>query len=98
MPFESDVILRALSAIDPRSSTAEGILDPFLLMLSIPVIAEQLTHIFNLSISSGIFTQAWEMAPVTPLHKGCDKNHLYKYRPISKLSCMSKTLQSLVNN
>ena len=37
------------------------------------------------------------MAHVVPLHKGQDKKDPNNYRPISKLSCLAKILESLVN-
>ena len=57
-----------------------GILDPFLLRLSAPIIKE---HIFNLSILSGIIPSV--SAHVVPMHKGGDINNINNYRPISKL-------------
>jgi hypothetical protein len=34
---------------------------------------------------------------VLPLHKGEDTNDLDNYRPISRLTCLAKILESLVN-
>lgn len=38
------------------------------------------------------------MAHVTPLHKSGAKDDLNNYRRISKLPCLSKILESLINN
>ena len=57
-----------------------------------------LLHIFNLSLSSGVFPSMWKVARVTPLYKdGCrsDKNN---YRPISVLPVLSKLLERLVHD
>ena len=97
-PFTVSEVLGALNGLDPKSSTGEDNLDPFLLKLSAPIITEQLAHIFNLSVSSGIFPQIWKMACVTPLHQNGDKVVLNNYRTISKLSCLAKILESLANN
>ena len=72
-------------------------LDPFLLKLSAPLIAESLTHIFNLTIISGTIPKVWKAAHVVPLHKGGDPCDLNNYRPISKLSCLAKILESLIH-
>lgn len=52
----------------------------------------------NLSISSGIVPRVWKMAHVKPLHKGGDMSYLHNYRPISKLPCLAKVLESLIND
>lgn len=97
-PFTTSEVLIALSTMNSRCSTGEDNLDPFLLKLSAPIIAEEITHIFNLSISSATFPKLWKMAHVTPLHKSGAKDDLNNYRPISKLPCLSKILESLINN
>lgn len=97
-PFTTSEVLGALSNMNSRCSTGEDNLDPFLLKLSAPYIAEEITYIFNLSISSATFPQLWKMAHVSPLHKSGAKDDLNNYRPISKLPCLSKILESLTNN
>lgn len=39
----------------------------------------------------------WKSAFVVPLHKGGSQNDLNNYRPITKLSCLAKLLESIVN-
>uniref|UniRef100_A0A3Q3GUZ1 Reverse transcriptase domain-containing protein n=1 Tax=Labrus bergylta TaxID=56723 RepID=A0A3Q3GUZ1_9LABR len=66
---------------------------------SSPISPFSLFHlIFNLSITTGVVPQVWKSAHIVPLHKGGDKNKLNNYRPISKLSSLSKILETLVNN
>ena len=73
----------------------EDNLDPFSINLSALIISKQITHIFNLSISSGTVPKVWKKAHVIPLHKGGDKSDLNNYRPISKLPCLAKILESV---
>ena len=75
-PFSVSAVLAALQAIDPRSSTGEDKLPPFFLKLAAPLVADQLLHIFNLSISSSTFPSIWKMAHVLPLHKAGDRKEL----------------------
>ena len=96
--FTCDDVFNALHAIDSKKSTGEDCLDPFFLKLAAPLINEHITHIFNLSVSTGIVPNLWKMAHITPLHKGGDVNDRNNYRPISKLSCLGKTLEALVND
>ncbi len=88
----------ALLAIDSKKATGEDTLDPFSLRLSALTISECVTHIFHLTILSGTIPKVLKVAHVTPLQKEGDINDLNNYRPISKLSCLSKILESLVNN
>lgn len=69
--------------------TGADLLDPFLLQLYVPLIAESLTHTFNLTIISGANSRVWKVAHVLPLHKAGDPSDLHIYCPISKLSCLS---------
>uniref|UniRef100_A0A3B1IPA0 Reverse transcriptase domain-containing protein n=1 Tax=Astyanax mexicanus TaxID=7994 RepID=A0A3B1IPA0_ASTMX len=55
-------------------------------------------YIFNLSVLSCRIPRVWKTAHVIPLHKGGEATELNNYRPISKLSCLAKSLESLVNS
>ncbi len=88
----------SLHAIDTKKSVGEDKLDLYFLKLATPLIVNYITHIFHLSILSGTVPKVWKTASVTPLHKGGGTADLNNYRPISKLSCLAKILESLVNN
>ena len=96
--FSYSNVFDALALINTKSSPGEDNLDPFFIKLAAPIITVPLTHIFNLSISQGVFPSPWKTAHVTPLFKGGDRADLNNYRPISKLPCLAKTLETLVNN
>ena len=55
-----------------------------------------LTHVFNLSISQGIFPSELKVAKVIPLYKTGDNTLFVNYRPISILSIFSKYLEKLM--
>jgi hypothetical protein len=59
-------------------------------------ISKPLTHIFNLSFSSGIIPDNLKVALVTPIFKGNEENRFENYRPISVLTCFSKLLEKLM--
>ena len=96
-PFTCSTVIDALQSIDCRKSTGEDI-DPYFLKPCAPIIGNHITYLFNLSVTSGVIPQVWKSAHVVPLHKGGDKSNLNNFWPISKLSCLAKVLESLVNN
>ena len=57
-----------------------------------------LTHIFNLSISDGVFPKQMKKAKVVPIHKKGTKLNVENYRPISLLPVFSKLLERLIYN
>ena len=97
-PVCQQEVLHQLLSINPKCSTGEDNLESFFIRLAAPLIAESLTYIFNLSISSGKFPLLWKSTHVTPLFKGGDRDNLDNYRPISKLPCLAKVLETLINN
>ena len=59
-------------------------------------ISKPLTHIFNLTFSSGLIPDSLKIALVTPTHIA-NENFLFEnYRPISVLTCFSKLLERLL--
>ena len=59
-------------------------------------ISKPLTHIFNLTFSSGLIPDSLKIALVTPTYIA-NENFLFEnYRPISVLTCFSKLLERLM--
>jgi len=57
-----------------------------------------LTHIYNLSLNSGVFLDIWKTAKVKPLYKKGDKYDMRNYRPISIIPVFAKLLERLMYN
>ena len=55
-----------------------------------------LAHIFNLSLTSGVFPLELKIARVIPIFKSGDPSNLSNYRPVSVLPVFSKILERLV--
>ena len=60
------------------------------------VISKLLTHIINLSITTGSIPDELKMARIVPLYKKNSKTHVWNYRPISVLSVISKVFEKVV--
>lgn len=61
-----------------------------------PCILEPLQHIFNLSLSQGIFPKKFKESKVILLHKKGDTKTITNYRPISLTSNLSKLLEKSI--
>jgi len=95
-PVTEDELLEAISSL--RNDSAPGLdgINNRTLKSIKNVIVKPLIHIFNLSLSKGIFPKAMKETCVRPLHKGGDKTNATNYRPISLISNISKILEKLV--
>lgn len=59
-------------------------------------ISQPLCYIYNLSLSAGIFINRQKVAHLTPVFKSGSRNDISNYRPISKLSTVSKLFEIIV--
>ncbi|CAB3993174.1 Hypothetical predicted protein [Paramuricea clavata] len=67
-----------------------------MLKLSCDIIAQPLTYIFNLLISTGKYVDDWKRARVIPVYKTEDSTKCENYRPISILPIISKLFEKEV--
>lgn len=96
-PFTFEEVYRELRCLDTNKSHGPDLLDPHFLKTAADFIAEPLTHIFNLTLSTSEIPKILKFAFVFPLFKGGDQSVLSNYRPISILSTLSKVLERLIN-
>ena len=62
-----------------------------------PILAYYLTHIYNLSLRTGIVPKCWKKKRVTPLFKKGDTDDVNNYRPISILPVTMKIFEKIVH-
>ena len=96
--FSVEEVCRALCSFDISKSAGPDHLEPYFLKLAADFIAKPLQYLFNLTITTNCIPEIWKVAYVLPLLKGGDPTCLNNYRPISKLSILSKVLEGLVND
>ena len=94
---EADIINIVNNFKSKTSNDCDNI-DMALVKNIIKFIATPLTHICNLSFSSGIFPDLMKMAKIIPLYKAGGKSQFTNYRPVSLLPQFSKILERLFNN
>lgn len=96
VPVTTDQVRRCVQEM--RGGSAPGIdnISTTTIKNNLEFIVLPLTHIVNLSITTGVFPTAFKTAKVVPVYKSSDKSCLNNYRPISLLSGLSKVLEKCV--
>ena len=59
-------------------------------------ISKPLSHIFNLSVTTGVFPAKLKISKTIPIFKAGDRSSCDNYRPISLLSSISKILEKVI--
>lgn len=96
-PTDENEVSNIILDLKPDSSPGLDKCTPLLIKLIRESILKPLTHIFNLSLASGIFPSSWKLAIISPIHKNGEKDNPCNYRPISLLIIFSKLLEKLVH-
>ena len=97
-PISQQLIVDIISAMDSKSSTdANGISMKMLKSIKYQL-SEPLSHLFSLSISTGVFPSKLKTSKTIPIFKTGDHTCCDNYRPISLLSSISKILEKVVAN
>ena len=94
---EESVAFYALKLKDKTSVGWDG-LSTHVLKKVINSITVPLTHVFNLSITTGYMPQEFKISRVIPLFKDGDKGEFGNYRPISLIPTFSKLFEQILND
>ena len=87
-----------ISSLDSNKSVRPNSIPTKVLKLLKNDISSQLSEVFNISFSSGIFPSILKTAKVIPVHKKDSKLDYSNYRPILLLSNIEKILERLMYN
>ena len=85
-PTEKSEIENIISSLDSNKSVGPNSILIKILKLLKNYITSQLSEIFNISFSSGVFASILKTAKIIPVHKKDSKLGFSNYRPISLLS------------
>ena len=97
-PTEKKEIENVISSLDSNKSVGPNSIPTKVLKLLKNGISSQLSEIFNISFSSGIFPSILKTAKVIPVHKKDSKLDFSNHHPISLLSNIEKILERLMYN
>ena len=95
-PIDANNILDIVKNIKSKTSMDNNNISTNLLKKSIVHITEPLSHIINISLSTGVFPEEMKVAKVIPIFKSGDNTVFNNYRPISLLPIFSKILEKIV--
>lgn len=96
--FSPVEIKRKLKKIDPSKGKGPDNTHPLLLKNCANLLSVPLAYLFNRSLQTGIFPDAWKEARVVPIYKNGKKDEICNYRPISIISAIPKLFESLVHS
>ena len=88
--------MNTISSLDSNKSTGPNSICTKILQLLKNDISTQLSDIFNVSFSTGVFPSILKIAKVVHIHKKQSKLVYSNYRPISLLSNLEKILEKLM--
>ena len=97
-PTDKKEIENVISSLDSNKSLGSNSIPTTVLKSLKNDISSQLSEIFNISFSSGVFPSILKSAKVIPVHKKDSKLVFSNYRPISLLSNIEKVLERLMYN
>ena len=93
---EASSVLKSLTGVKINKATGIDKISNKILKIAAPVIYKNLTDLFNLSITSGVFPSDWKIAKVSPLFKSGDLSNANNYRPISVLPTIARVFERLI--
>jgi hypothetical protein len=89
-------VLNTIKCFDNKSSVdLDGLSLNFIKFIALEI-CTPLAHIFNLSLTQGIFPERLKTSRIVPIFKTGDKHLCDNYRPISLVSSLSKVLEKIV--
>lgn len=93
---EEDV-LYVLRRIDATKASGPDNLPGRLLKEGAQHLAQPLSHLFNMSIQSGLLPRDWKNANVTPVYKKGSRHNLSNYLPVSLTSVVFKVFERIIH-
>ena len=91
-------VLKQLKKLDVNKATGLDNTSAHLLKAGAAPLSTPLTHIFNVSLRTGIIPSKWKISRVTPLFKDGPRTAVGNYRPISIIPVVMKLLERIVHD
>ena len=95
--MQKDVLDRVSKLSPPKLYGMKDICT-MLIKTAIPILIVEFTHLCNLIIDTGIFSEDWKLATVTPIHKIRNPKYCSELRPISILPLPGKVIEQIIHD
>jgi hypothetical protein len=96
IPTTPDEIEREIDGLNASKATGQFSIPIRLLKILKLLLSKPLSHLFNISFSSGLVPDKLKIAKVIPVYKKGSRLEMSNYRPISLLSIFNKILENLM--
>ena len=93
LTFDDTVISGAASKLKSSCSAGPDGIPSIFIKKCIDALCYPIGHLFNLSVTSGVFPSVWKAAYMFPIHKKGNKRDVDNYRGISTLCATSKLFE-----
>ena len=97
-PIQSVQVTKAMLKFKTSQGHGMDEFASFFLKAGMPILAEPVAELFNLSPSSEVFPDMWKIAKIAPIHKADSTVERSNYRPISVLPVCLSSLKNLSMN
>lgn len=94
--ISEDDIINGISNLKCKMGIDDDGFSSFFIKKCITSISVPLLNLFNSSLRSGDFIDKWKRTSITPVFKSGNKCDVGNYRPISKISTISKLFEQIV--
>ncbi|CAD6227956.1 GSCOCG00012025001-RA-CDS, partial [Cotesia congregata] len=91
-----DDVYKQLRKLNDRKEAGPDGVPNILLKRCAAGLAEPITHLFDISLRSGVFPAAWKISFISPIHKAGPRCDVTNYRPVCIQSAIAKLFEKIV--
>jgi hypothetical protein len=95
-PFSMAEMVKAIAGLKRNVAAGPDMIPNEWLQAMGAAAKEALLLLFNRTLQSGVWPDAWQLGTILPLFKGGNRAAVGDYRPITLTSCVSKLFESLL--
>ena len=95
-PMQPHELLKAMNKFKTSHGSGLDCISSFFLKAEMPILAQPLSQLFNLSLSLGLFPDCWKTARAAPVFKDGPADESSNYRPISVLPVVYRLFEKLL--
>ena len=92
-PMQPQELMKAMNKFKTSHGSGLDQISSSFLQAGMPILAQPLSQLFNLSLSLGLFPDCWKIVRVAPVFKDGPADESSNYRPISVLPVVSRLFE-----